>query len=308
MKLAPALIVLCALVLSAASAQAWDPLGHQLIARIAEEQLIPAAKQGVAEAMKAFNEKEKSTYDFVSAACWMDDIRARTREFNRWHYVNLPFTPEGTPVPKGSKESPDLVWAMQQCEEVLEGDAPSAEKAEAMVMLLHLVGDVHQPLHTTDNKDSGGNRVEVGNLDNPEVDLLFSKGNNLHFFWDSAYRREYADGKVAVAYEGPIYLPSQPLQGHQAALDLVNKEAASIMREYPPEVVAGQGDPESWALQSHEIGFAFAYGKLPEAGADHIVTLDQPYVEKAAGLARKQVAIAGYRLGALLNRNYGGKE
>lgn len=298
-------LALFALLAVAAPAFAWDPLGHMLTTRIAEEQLTPEARKGVDKAMKVFNEKEKSTYDFVSAACWMDDIRARTREYNKWHYVNLPFTPEGTPIPKGSKDSPNLVWAIQHCEETMTGDASPAEKALAMVMLLHLEGDVHQPLHATDNNDAGGNRVELSNLANPEVDLLFSKGANLHFFWDGAYRRTFADGKVGVAYAAPPYLPSQPLAGHQAALDLIRKEAAALMKKYPPSILTEQGDAESWALESHREGFEFAYGKLPKADPDHTIRLDQLYTDQARDLAQKRIALAGYRLGAFLNKIYG---
>lgn len=274
-----------------------------LISQIAEDQLTPAAKEKITAAMKTFNEKE-GDYDFVTASCWMDDIRARTRDYNEWHYVELPFTPEGTPIPDGS-ERPNVVWGIQQCVEKLKSDAPAADKAEALVMLLHLEGDVHQPLHTTANKDAGGNRREVSNMLSPEVDLLFSKGNNLHYFWDSAYRRNFADGMSDVAYATPLHDPAQPLAGHKEALPLVRKEASAVAAEFPKSVVTEQGDAEGWALESHRIGMDFAYGKLPTRHKDRTYKLTESYVEGARAIARQQVAKAGYRLGALLNEIYG---
>ncbi len=290
----------------ASSAFAWDPLGHMLIAQIAEDQLTPEAKTKVAEAMAEFNKKEGADYDFVSAACWMDDIRARTRQYNSWHFVNLPFTKAGTPVPEGSGAKPDLIWATQQClDKLAETDAPAVEKAEAMVMLLHLEGDAHQPLHATADKDSGGNRREVNNLKNPEVDLLFSKGTNLHYFWDSAYRRNYEAGDISnVEYATPLHEPDQPLAGHKDALKLVREWASDIEKDFPKTVVPDEGDPKSWALESHQIGFDFAYGKLPKPQPDHTYKLTKEYVSQSREIARQQIAIAGYRLGALLNKLY----
>lgn len=300
------LIPLLALLTLARPASAWDPLGHMLISQIAEDQLTPEARTKVAAAMAAFNEKEKADYDFVTAACWMDDIRARTREYNSWHYVTLPFTQAGEPVPEGSSTSANVVWAARQCVEKLRSDAPAAEKAEALVMLLHLEGDVHQPLHATDNRDQGGNRREVSNLKNPEVDLLFSKGTNLHYFWDSAYRRTFEAGDISgVEYATPLHDPDQPLAGHKDALPLVREQASAIVAEFPKSVVPSPGEPESWALESHRIGFDFAYGKLPKRHADRTYKLTKQYVEEARAISRKQVAIAGYRLGDLLNSIYG---
>ncbi|MCX6968683.1 MAG: hypothetical protein NTV93_00825 [Verrucomicrobia bacterium] len=57
----------------------------------------------------------------------------------------------------------------------------------------------HQPLHATEHSDTGGNRTKISNLRDAGVDLLFSKGGNLHFFWDSACRREFKDGQVGAS-------------------------------------------------------------------------------------------------------------
>ncbi len=274
-----------------------------LISQIAEDQLTPAAKTKIAEAMATFGRKE-GDYDFVSAACWMDDIRARTRDYNEWHYVNLPFTAEGTPVPEGGNP-PDVIWGLRQCLEKLQGEASPEDKAEALVMLLHLEGDVHQPLHTTSDDDAGGNKREIANLRSPKVDLLFSKGNNLHYFWDSAYRRVFKDGKAEASFYAPVYLPSQPLKGHQEALPMVREQASLIEKEFPKTVVPDAGDPMTWALESHRLGYDFGYGKLPKPQSDNTYHLTQAYIDEARDIARKQVAIAGYRLGELLNAIYG---
>ena len=286
-------------------ARAWDPLGHMLTMKIAYGELTPKARTELDAAVARFNAKENpdAPYDAVTAGCWMDDVRGRTKEFNEWHYVDLPFTREGTPIPEGTREKPDVIWALGRCEGIVKGvvDEPGIDRDEAMVMLLHLVGDIHQPLHATERSDSGGNRLPIANLKDVEADLLFSKGGNLHFFWDSAYRREFKDGEVTVSYATPFFTAEAPVAGHREARKIVDREAAELRKKYPPESFGDvkSGSASDWALETHALGYDLVYGKLP-AGTP--VALDKDYVDASRTCAEKRIALAGYRLAALLNQ------
>ena len=299
------LIVVLVFVTLMPFARAWDPLGHMLTMKIAYDGLTPKARAELDAAIARFSAKENpdAPYDAVTAACWMDDARARTKEFNEWHYVNLPFTHEGAPVPEATQQKPDVIWAAGQCENIIKGAAeePGVDRDQALVSLLHLVGDLHQPLHTTQNHDFGGNRARISNMKDEPVDLIFSKGGNLHFFWDSAYRREFKDGEVAVAYAAPFFVSEAPVAGHREARKIVDREAAALEKKYPPESFGDvkSGDPSSWAIESHGIGYDLGYGKLP---AGKPVVLDKDYVEAARTCAEKRIAVAGYRIAALLNQ------
>lgn len=295
------------ILLTATPLFAWDPIGHMIVNQIAYESLTPPARTKIDTAMEAFNAKENADYEFVTAGCWMDDIRARTRDYNAWHYVNLPFTREGLPLPE-EDAGPNVIQGADTAIAVLsEGKEHAAVPAvDAAVILSHLVGDMHQPLHTTSrNADAGGNRVILSNLKDPQSDLIFSRGGNLHFFWDSAYRRVHRDGKADVLFANKLYPRDKPLEGHKAALDLVRKEASEIMQEFPPSIMAVPGNPTQWALESHEIGYSFAYGELPDTGEATPVALEEPYVTKARTIARERLALAGYRLAATLNEIFG---
>lgn len=302
-----ALSLAAALAFTTPFLRAWDPVGHMLTTQIAREGLTPTARAEVDAAIARFNAAKNpdAPYDFVLAACWMDDARSQTKEFNAWHYVNLPFTRDGEPVPAGSADAPHVVWAIDECEAIIAGKSshPSVDRDQAIVMLLHLVGDVHQPLHATSRGDDlGGNRVKLANLKDPLVDLIFSRGGNLHFFWDSAYRRVFRDGSATVAYEPPLYERTKPVAGHEAARGLVEREAAVIRQKYPPaSFTAGQGNATEWALESHVIGYDFAYGRLPASVDGAPIRLDDGYVTAARPIAEKRVALAGYRLANLLN-------
>jgi S1/P1 Nuclease len=286
-------------------ALAWDPLGHMLTMKIAYDGLTPKARTELDAAVARFNVKEKpdAPYDAVTAACWMDDARARTKEFNEWHYINLPFTHEGTPLPEGSLEKPNVVWAAGQCEAIIKGtsEVPGVDRDQALVSLLHLVGDIHQPLHATEHHDMGGNRARISNLKDEEVDLLFSKGGNLHFFWDSAYRREFKDGEATVSYATPLFPRQMPVTGHRDARKLVDTEAAALENKYPAGSFGDVkiGDPSSWVIESHALGYDLAYGKLPDGKP---LVLDKDYVEASRTVAEKRITLAGYRIAALLNQ------
>ena len=135
--------------------------------------------------------------------------------------------------------------------------------------------------------------------------MIFSKGGNLHFFWDSSYRRVYKDGFATVSFEAPLYERDKPVAGHKEALKLVRDQATAIEAKYPASVLTEQGDALSWAKESHALGYVLGYGNLPKPNSKGESKLDQKYVTDARNAAEKQIALAGYRLGALLNKFYG---
>jgi hypothetical protein len=308
-------LLLLVLLLAAPSARAWDSLGHMIVGQIAYEQLTPAAKAAVDEALVRFNEAKRADftppdvpYSAMTAGCWMDDIRALPDkyEFGPWHYVNLPFNREGLPVPDGEAQ-PNVIWGIDRCADILAGRAtdPAIDRDQAMVMLFHLVADVHQPLHTTTrNDDAGGNKVPVPNLEPSKADLAFSKKRtgSLHAFWDSAYRRVFRNGEVGLEYEVPELDPARPVSSHDSSAEIVRREAADIAGRHPSTDDAGAGGAEAWARESHGIGFDFAYGKLPADSDTGVPTeLDGAYVEQARDISRERLALAGHRLAAMLN-------
>lgn len=305
---------------AAPSVRAWDSLGHMIVGEIAYAQLNPAARTAVDEALARFNEAKRADftppdvpYHAMTAGCWMDDIRALPDkyDFGPWHYVNLPFNREGLPLPDGDKE-PNVIWGIDRCGAILGGGAggPAIDRDQALVMLFHLVADVHQPLHTTTrNNDAGGNKVPVPNLAPSEADLVFSKKRtgSLHSFWDSAYRRVFRDGQVEVEYEVPFIDPARPVSSHESAADIVKREAADIVSAHPAPPRPGLSDAAAWARESHEIGYDFAYGTLPaDSDTGRPTVLDGDYVAKAREISRRRLALAGYRLADLLNAAFAG--
>lgn len=298
MKCGALLLAICCC--AAARAVAWDPVGHMIVCQEAYRHLTPSARAGADAAVAEFNQKNQTAYTFTSAGSWMDDVRAKSREYNTWHYIDLPYTPDGTPLPDA--ENRNVLWAIRHCLAILSGRVtdPSIDKAQAVVMLAHLVGDVHQPLHTTSRNDAGGNKVKVPNIADPLVEA-FPHWRNLHYFWDTAYRRAFAAGKVVPLYPDPPTLKSQPVEGYNAALPLIREQTDALERIHLPEKYPADGNPEDWVTESHRTGYTAGYQELPGGDAANPVELDAAYVDRAREISQQKLVQAGRRLAGLLN-------
>lgn len=166
MKRSILLISIFALSLKAFS---WGPTGHRIIGLIAEKHLSKKARKNIEMILKNETLAEVSTF--------MDFIRSDNtkRHMNPWHYMTIP---DGqTYEQAGSPDEGDVYLAMRRLVAELESKEFSDEdEAFALKCLVHLVGDVHQPLHVGNGTDKGGNDVDVE---------FFWDRSNLHRVWDS---------------------------------------------------------------------------------------------------------------------------
>ena len=165
---------LVALSISAASlstASAWDKTGHRVVGELAERYLTDEAKAAVEEIL--------GTQSLAEASTWPDFMRSSPEPFWRseaspWHYVTIP---HGTTYETAAKpEEGDAVTALAHFRDVLiDPEASREEKQLALRFVVHLVGDLQQPLHAGDGTDRGGNDVTV---------TFFDELTNLHSVWD----------------------------------------------------------------------------------------------------------------------------
>ena len=160
---------LSALIFSSVIAFAWGQTGHRVVGKIAENHLSKKAK----EALFCLMENES----LVEASTWMDNIKSDSAydHTHQWHYVTIPNGKDyhTCDIDKGG----DAYETINRMIAVLKNKETSKqEKVEAVRMLTHLVGDIHQPLHVGNGEDKGGNSVKV---------KWFYKNSNLHRIWDS---------------------------------------------------------------------------------------------------------------------------
>jgi hypothetical protein len=275
-----ALTLFAAVLLAPQGAWAWWGTGHMLVAEIAYRRLNPHAKAEVDHLLAIDALPESGT--FVTAACWPDDLKAMgVHAYDEWHYVDVPFTTDGTTLP--TEMAPENVeWAIDQCLRTLRSaKAPYVEKARMLRFLIHFVGDVHQPLHcvsryTQDHPD--GDRG--GNL----FPLQAGAARNLHAYWDSG-AGEFADIERPLTTEG-----SRKLAGM----------ADAIIAAWPVDKLPTEADTsvKDWVQEGVALCKSVVYTAQPGAAPT------DAYAAAARAACRRQVALAGYRLSDVLNKLY----
>lgn len=148
----------------------WGKTGHRATAEIAESHLNEKAKKAIDELLDG--------YGLAFVANYADDIKSdpEYKEYGPWHYVNIAPDAEEYVVEDASERG-DLIQAIRKCVSVLKDkESSKADKEFHLKMLVHFVGDLHQPFHAGHSEDKGGNDIQV---------RWFNDGSNIHRVWDS---------------------------------------------------------------------------------------------------------------------------
>ena len=147
---------------------AWGPTGHRVIGQVAENHLSKNAKKEV--------EKLLGHQSLAQVSTWMDEIRSDEHydHTHNWHYTTIP---DGSTYENRNNDQGLLVEKIEEMIETLQCAESSKEsKIRSLKFLVHLVGDLGQPLHVGNGEDRGGNNVKV---------QFFYEPSNLHRVWDS---------------------------------------------------------------------------------------------------------------------------
>lgn len=314
-------LAVIAMLLLPESSGAWNATGHQLVARIAWDQMTTATRRNVIALLRAapadaclldLSSSDSRPLDarqrefFMLVSTWPDIVRPKEEDarpcirFHRrsWHFINYFW--EGTSGATGDdrpKDREDIEIPEVNAVERLTLFRPLAvcgatpcgteqeDRATTLAWIVHLVGDIHQPLHTSarvtsrpDERegDQGGNLFK---LDTSSAPL------SLHGYWDGVVDRA---------------IPQQPAESQLAYLDRV---AARIVAKHPPVQMSGRlrpGDVVAWSREGLETTKRAVYPRTLRRGQPPGDT----YQARALAIAEEAIAIAGYRLGDLLNRMF----
>lgn len=168
-------VVLCLLIslfslgVYANDALFWGQTGHRVVGEIAYNHLTKKAKRNLEKLLKTEGLAMVSTY--------ADEIKSDRKydQFKPWHYVNFN---EGETYQESAKNPKgDLVVGIATCKKIiLDPNSSEQDKVFYLKLLVHLIGDLHQPLHIGRAADRGGNAIRV---------KWFRGGSNLHSVWDT---------------------------------------------------------------------------------------------------------------------------
>lgn len=224
-------LTVAALGLLPLQVRAWGADGHRLVATVAEGLLTPAAK---AEAERLLALEPGAT--LASISTWADEVRNPATA--AWHYVN--FARGGSCTYNAEPLCPGgacVVAAIDRQAAILASAAPDADRLVALKYVVHLVGDVHQPLHAGYGDDRGGNGFQL---------QAFERGTNLHALWDSALIRNWPGGVTAlqVAVIAHAVRPA----GTAAAWAEASCRIVAMPGFYPASHVLDAGYPQQWNL------------------------------------------------------------
>lgn len=267
------------LLLCSSWAWGFGARGHRLIAELAQLQLKPAAAAQLRELLGA--------QTLAQAATWADEIRDGRRETAPWHYMNFGddcrYQP-GRDCPRGNC----LVPVLQQQIELLRDRRNSREaRAEALRFVVHLLGDLHQPLHLGHARDRGGNDYQVAFDRRPAASPPTAadddaqararqrwwnnrtQGYNLHSLWDTQLLESTALREAAYLQQLQA-LPATPAAQRRLSVVRIAEQSCALVRQpdfYPPQ---------------HRINHAYVQAQRP--------------------VLERQLRLAGDRLAELLNR------
>ena len=288
--------ILSAAVLALPASALWDAAGHRTIAAIAWEHLTPRARaRAVAlllhgPALANFgslrppdgSEAARDRALFLNAATWADLVRNRNQPWHAyhhatWHYADFYWDVENGQPHDIPGTGPDSLNAVERIvalrATLVDANAADTTRAVALAWLLHLVGDIHQPLHcssrvtaddTLPHGDAGGNTFRLDD------------DRNLHAYWDRILDASVAPepGEDSIAYAGRM---------------------AHLIEQAQPRVTP-PADVSGWAQEGLRLAQTVVYAGVSRGGAPSAA-----YEAAALTVSQQRIALAGYRLAALLN-------
>jgi hypothetical protein len=253
----------------ASGAGAWGHDGHRIVAAIAIK-LLPPEKAAALDKLLRDSEVNRS---FIEAAGYADDVlRSQSHEFDPWHYVNWP--DESTNTTDQSCKPTCILQALTEQIKVAKTSNDPEEKALALSWIIHLIGDLHQPLHVADrDNDRGGNGFAVTYLDKttcgPAGFPRAIKKVQLHKVWDDCLVISLEDGKNVQQTADDIRGNLTTYKGHAFAT----------------------GTQRDWAKEGHALARSHAYADL-QSGDD----IGEDYIKNALPVVKDQLLKAGIRL------------
>jgi hypothetical protein len=307
-------LIATVLALCATGARAWDGEGHMMVASLAWDHLNASTRAKVTALLKLNPDYQTwiagvapesvDRIAFVEAATWPDAIKgekAYTNDGDKptdpnaaqnigyadklqhryWHFIDTPFSTDATPLI--APVPPNAQTQIEAFRTVLGSpDASDDLKSYDLVWVLHLVGDIHQPLHATSRftatqttGDEGGNLVKLKSTSGNFLSFLIKRGGAkvLHAYWDDVLG---TSSSATAAIKAAAALPAAPAD--QAAI----------------------ADDAAWIQESFQAAQQTAYAAPVGPGAGPYA-LSGAYKASARTVAEGRIALAGVRLAYLLN-------
>lgn len=235
----------------------WGKTGHRVVGELAQQNLSKRAFKKINKLL------DGQSLAFVST--YADDIKSdrRYKKYDVWHYVNFPLDKNYGDQP--ADENGDIIKGIQECIAVLKNpNTTESDQTFYLKLLIHFVGDLHQPMHIGQAEDKGGNDIQV---------QWFGKGSNLHRVWDS-----------------------EMIDGYDMSYTELTENLPAISKEEKKQII--QSDLLEWVAETRETT------KKVYASVQKGDKLGYNYSYDYFETVRVQLQKAGLRLAKILNEIY----
>ena len=233
----------------------WGQTGHRVVGLVAENHLTKKAKDKINFLLDGNSLANVSTY--------ADEIKSdkKYNYISKWHYVNIPLNKKFDEIVR--EKDGDIIYAINKCIEVLKSPKYNKkEKSFHLKLLVHFIGDLHQPMHLGRKEDRGGNDIKL---------FWFGSITNLHRIWDTQIIESHNMSYTELASDLPIF------SSNQIKVE-VNKSINNWVEE--TRIYTRQIYLES--SPNRKLGYAYRYQNLP--------------------IVKSQLYKAGIRLASILNK------
>jgi hypothetical protein len=249
----------------------WGAAGHRIVAQIAQQNIKPQTRTRIRQILG-------NNVSLVSVANYADGVRNRFPHTSENHFVDIPrelndYQPSRDCVPDPERGDCILAALERYRSEAVDPNLSLGRRRFALKFIVHLIGDMHQPLHCSNNNDRGGNDVLV---------MFFGDESNLHRVWDSGIinAAELTEEEFVDAL----------------ASDLSSQEINDLK----------SGNLLRWALEAHTLARTNAYKNTDGTELRKGVNADQQklddaYYEKNWAVVDKQLLRGGMRLARVLD-------
>lgn len=267
-----------ALILMSANALAWGPTGHRTVGEIAQGKLNSSTLKKVEKILKGKSLAQVST--------WSDEIRSEPQTYKhtfRWHYTDFP--KEMIKHDESQSSGQLLTSITEQLKVFKDKKATDEQKEFALKFLVHLVGDLHMPLHVGNGLDRGGNWCHI---------TFHDEEMNLHHLWDEGminFNKLSFTELARMVQEGVSEKDAKVLKSGSMS-DWANDTKEIRDTVYPPEVKAAK---KKSALPS------YCHSDEDQVKDSYKPKLGYEYSYKFQPVLEKQLLKGGLRLAELLN-------
>jgi hypothetical protein len=286
-------ILLSCSFISPFSAHAWWETGHETVARLAAARLTPAARTRIAQILRVPDTPESVADALAEASVWADHTKNQNKA-GAWHYIDLALQDGKSDIEKRCENDNCATARLRLFAAQLAAKTTPQEShwsdLDALRFVVHLVGDIHQPLHTTSDADQGANCERL--------DAPVGEAKTVHALWDGGIVNSMGESKAGLAAD-------------------LDREIGTWSGKRQQALAAGT--PEDWAWESHTLAIKVIYKRLhipkepiefpspcsaaPFEIAGRTWRVPRGYIEAMRPVVRAQLEKGGLRLARLLNES-----